>query len=99
MNFTRLRYGKAGQDERPGGRVPGAELSVALLGSPAVRRDGVPVMFDTRKATALLAVLAVTGQEQTRERLAALLWPESDETRARGSLRRTLSVTSAVMAD
>jgi hypothetical protein len=28
-------------------------LSLALLGPPAVRRDGAPVTFDTRKATAL----------------------------------------------
>jgi len=79
--------------------VPEAELSLALLGSPAVRRDGVPATFDTRKAIALLAVLAVSGREQSRERLAALLWPEADDVRARGSLRRTLSVTSAIMAD
>lgn len=36
-------------------------------------------------------MLAVEGR-RTREQLAALLWPESDETRARGALRRTLSV-------
>jgi len=34
------------------------ELSLALLGPPVVRRDGTPVTFDTRKATALLALLA-----------------------------------------
>jgi len=79
--------------------VPEAELSLALLGPPVVRRDGISVTFDTRKAIALIAVLAVSGWAQSRERLAALLWPESDDVRARGSLRRTLSVTSAIMAD
>jgi DNA-binding SARP family transcriptional activator len=64
-----------------------------------VERDGAVVAFDTKKATALLALLAVTGQEQSRERLAALLWPDSDTARARGSLRRTLSVTAAVMGE
>jgi DNA-binding SARP family transcriptional activator len=41
------------------------ELSLALLGPPVVRRDGTPVTFDTRKATALLALLAVTGREHS----------------------------------
>jgi DNA-binding SARP family transcriptional activator/tetratricopeptide (TPR) repeat protein len=75
------------------------ELSLALLGPPVVRRDGAPVTFDTRKATALLALLAVTGREHSREQLADLLWPEADSARGRASLRRTLSVTAAVMGD
>ena len=76
-----------------------AELSLALLGPPIVERDGARVTFDTKKAVALLAVLALTGGELSRDRLAALLWPESDTTRARGSLRRTLSVTAAAVAE
>jgi hypothetical protein len=52
-------------------------------------------LFDTRKATALLALLAVTGREQSREQLADLLWPEADRAKGRASLRRTLSVTAA----
>jgi DNA-binding SARP family transcriptional activator len=75
------------------------ELSLALLGPPIVERDGARVTFDTKKAVALLAVLAVTGSEQSRDHLAALLWPESDTTRARGSLRRTLSVTAAAVGE
>ena len=47
-----------------------AELSLALLGPPTVSRDGRPVTFDTRKAIALLALLAVTGREHSREELA-----------------------------
>jgi DNA-binding SARP family transcriptional activator len=74
-----------------------AELSIALLGPPAVTRDGEPVNFDTRKATALLALLAVTGREHSREQLTGLLWPDADGQKARASLRRTLSVTAAVM--
>ena len=75
------------------------DLSLALLGPPVVRRDGAPVSFDTRKATALLALLAVTGREHSREQLADLLWPEADRAKGRASLRRTLSVTAAVMGD
>jgi DNA-binding SARP family transcriptional activator/tetratricopeptide (TPR) repeat protein len=75
------------------------DLGLALLGPPVVSRDGAPVTFDTRKATALLALLAVTGREHSREQLADLLWPEADSTKGRASLRRTLSVTAAAMGD
>jgi DNA-binding SARP family transcriptional activator/tetratricopeptide (TPR) repeat protein len=75
------------------------QLSLALLGPAVVRRNGTPVTFDTRKATALLALLAVTGREHSREQLADLLWPEADSAKGRASLRRTLSVTAAAMGD
>jgi DNA-binding SARP family transcriptional activator len=91
-----LRYGGL---RKPNGTTWGengvAELSLALLGAPAVTRNGVLVSFDTRKATAVLALLAMHDHELSRERLAVLLWPEADGARARASLRRTLSVTAA----
>ena len=68
-----------------------AELIIYLLGSPRVERWGAPVEVDTRKAIALLAYLAVTGQRHTRDTLAALLWPDYDQSSARAALRRTLS--------
>ncbi|HTX00574.1 MAG TPA: hypothetical protein VMD59_17470, partial [Acidimicrobiales bacterium] len=70
-------------------------LRIGLLGAPTVERDGCPLRFDTRKAVALLAFLATARTAQSRERIAALLWPESDEARARSSLRRTLSVAAS----
>jgi len=73
------------------------ELRLALLGPPVVMRDGRAVTFDTRKAIALLALLAVTGREHSREQLADMLWPEADSAKGRASLRRTLSVTAAAM--
>jgi len=73
------------------------ELRLALLGPPMVLRDGKMVTFDTRKAIALLALLAVTGREHSREQLADMLWPEADSAKGRASLRRTLSVTAAAM--
>jgi len=70
-------------------------LRVVLLGPPVVERAGAPVAFDTRKATALLAFLAVTGHQHSRDTLTALLWPDADRERARGALRRTLSVLNS----
>jgi DNA-binding SARP family transcriptional activator len=69
--------------------APGLEIS--LLGPPRVRRAGRPVSFDTRKATALLAHLALADRPRSRESLCALLWPSQDPEHARGALRRTLS--------
>ena len=65
-------------------------LSLRLLGPPQIELDGAPVEVDTRKAIALLAYLAVTGQAHSREALAALLWPEYEAERAHANLRRTL---------
>src|SRR5215472_6852466 len=89
-----MRYGER---TGPYGEDAMTELSLALLGPPVVRRAGTPVTFDTRKAIALLALLAVTGREHTREQVADLLWPDADETKARGSLRRTLSVAASAV--
>ena len=68
-----------------------APVDVMLLGPPRVVRDGTAVAFDTRKALALLAVLALADRPRPRDVLAELLWPEHDAEHARGALRRTLS--------
>ena len=70
-------------------------LSIALLGPPVVEVDGQPLDVDTRKATALLAYLAVTGRPARRDTVASLLWPETSPDRARSALRRTLSTLRA----
>lgn len=96
MRFS--TFGTSDAHPRRYGRREGAIVSVRieLFGPPRVRRDGVDVRFDTRKAPALLAVLAVTGEVFAREALAGLLWPELERTRARATLRRTLSVAAAI---
>lgn len=66
------------------------DLKIHLLGPPSVRVDGDPVHVDTRKAIALLAYLVLEGGVHQRDGLAALFWPESDQSHARGALRRTL---------
>jgi len=53
--------------------------------------DGAAPPLPQRRAEAVLAVLAVCGEVGcTRERLLALLWPESDEARSRHGLRDAL---------
>ncbi len=74
-------------------------LTIRLLGAPAIERDAAPVVMDTRKATALLAYLALTGRSHARETLAALLWPEYDDEHARGALRRTLSTLRSALGE
>src|SRR5436309_14017761 len=72
-------------------------LNIYLLGTPRIERNGVNINLDTRKASALIAYLAVAKQRQSRETLAALLWPEFDETHARATLRRTLSTLNKAL--
>jgi ABC-type oligopeptide transport system substrate-binding subunit/DNA-binding SARP family transcriptional activator len=74
-----------------------SSLALFLLGPPRVEFDGAPIEIDRRKAVALIAYLAVTGYEHGRDTLATLLWPDYDQTRARGALRRTLSVLNRAL--
>ncbi|MEZ4767949.1 MAG: BTAD domain-containing putative transcriptional regulator [Caldilineales bacterium] len=69
------------------------DLHLRFLGPPKIERDGAPVELDTRKATAALAylVLASPRAMQTRDTLAALLYPDYAQDRARAAFRRTLS--------
>src|SRR5688500_18644973 len=72
---------------------------MSVLGSPRIAVDGAPVQVDTRKATAMLVYLAVTGRTQSRDRLTGLLWPEYDQERARAALRRTLSTLRKALGE
>ena len=74
-------------------------LRLYFFGSPRVERDGRLIATDTRKAVALLAYLAVSGEFQSRDTLAALLWPEMNDKRARAALRRTLSALRSAVGD
>jgi non-specific serine/threonine protein kinase len=68
-----------------------SRLSLYLLGAPRIEVDGVPVEVSRRKAIALIAYLAVTGESHNRDSIASFLWPDYDQTRSRAALRWTLS--------
>lgn len=72
--------------------VPAWRLSV--LGQCQLRApSGEVVGFSTRKALALLAYLACQpGRRASRERLAAVFWPDGDSEQARLNLRKALSM-------
>ncbi|MDU8942770.1 BTAD domain-containing putative transcriptional regulator [Ovoidimarina sediminis] len=71
-----------------------------MLGPFTVRAGGQPVPAPPKKAGALLAYLARRpGVAVPRETLAALLWAESGEDQARGSLRQALSALRRGLGD
>lgn len=67
------------------------ELSLYLLGAPRVKLAEDEIEVKPRKALALLIYLAVTAERHTRDALATLLWPNSDQRKARQALRNRLS--------
>ncbi len=83
----------------PGAPLAPSLIRIRLLGPVAVDVGGAPLAVDTRKATALLAYLAVTRRPASREAIAALLWPDADGTSAHGALRRTLSVLRTALGN
>lgn len=67
-----------------------SRMEMNLFGPPRLVRDGQVAKIGLRKALALLAYLAVGGRPHSRDALATLFWPESDQQSGRASLRRTL---------
>ena len=66
-------------------------IYVELLGSPRFSVDSREVSFARRRSKALLCYLIATERRATREELADLFWPESNASRAMGSLRTVIS--------
>jgi DNA-binding SARP family transcriptional activator len=75
------------------------QVHVALHGTPEVRHAGEPLVLPTRKALGLLAYLVVERGVHAREKLAALLWPDSAAAQSRAALRYTLSCLRAALRD
>jgi predicted ATPase/DNA-binding SARP family transcriptional activator len=71
------------------------QVCIYLFGAPRIETAGKTIPLDTRKALALLAylVLGEAGPSAgyTRDKLAALFYPESNQASSRAALRRTLS--------
>jgi DNA-binding SARP family transcriptional activator/tetratricopeptide (TPR) repeat protein len=68
-----------------------SRLRLAWLGAPTATHAGQPVNCSTRKTLALLIYLSANADLHPREKLTALLWPESDGAQGRASLRRSLA--------
>jgi DNA-binding SARP family transcriptional activator len=66
-------------------------LRLCWLGHPRIELSGSHVRLEMRKTTALLAYLSLNEHPQSREKLAALFWPEFDQSRAPANLRRSLA--------
>jgi len=77
---------------RPGGEPIVAKrppLAISLFDAFSAAHDGQPLAIKNKKAQAVVAYL-LPGRRETRERLCGLLWSESSEEKARGSLRQAL---------
>src|SRR5437867_13370549 len=74
-------------------------LKLRLFGGfEAALPSGAPISLPTKKAQALLRYCALQpGQAHQREKLAALLWGDSEEANARNSLRQTLFVLRSAL--
>lgn len=66
------------------------EGRLILLGVPHAEVGGQALQITHRKPLAVLAYLAVTRRVQSREILAAMLWPEHEASRAYAYLRNAL---------
>lgn len=80
--------------------VNGAGWHIRLLGGfRVVRPDGSPVSFRTRKAEALVALLALhRGTAVSREDLALALWPGFERDRRLTNLRQAIAHAKAGLA-
>lgn len=76
-----------------------ARLNISMLGPLQIERDGRPIDAPLyAKVLALLVFLTVeSDRPHQRSALAALLWPDQSEERARHSLRQALSTLRRVI--
>ncbi len=68
-----------------------SRIRIRLLGTPEIHYGDQPLSFRTRKVLALFIYLTAAGGMHRREKLMALLWPETDARKGAVTLRATLS--------
>jgi pimeloyl-ACP methyl ester carboxylesterase/DNA-binding SARP family transcriptional activator len=78
-------------------RSPSIELHV--FGVPVTLVHGRETRLSLKRAVALLAYLAFNAAPVPREHLAAMLWPDADEPRARTRLRRLAYTIEDALGD
>jgi len=79
---------------------PSPALSLSVLGAVSASIAGREIRIKTRKSRAVLAYLALNeALRDTRERLVGFFWSETEEEKARGSLRQTLRELRALFVE
>ena len=76
-----------------------SQLTLFFFGPPRAVQVEQEIDIGLSKGWALLAYLMLTAKPHSREALAALFWPESDESSARANLRRTLYRLNKALGD
>lgn len=92
MTSTSLNARYADDTIRDGSKaIHRSMLSISVLGNMSLAFNGRDIKIKSRKSRAVLAFLALSeSRQETRERLVGLFWSESEEHKARASLRQTL---------
>ena len=80
-----------------GNIAPMSQLRISLFGPPRIEHNGAPIVVGRRKAVALLAYLAMSGQPQSRDSIAALFGPTTASSRRAAALRRDLAALNQVL--
>lgn len=75
-------------------------LTISVIGNLSIAFNGREVRVKGRKSRAVLAFLALNESwQETRERVVGLFWSESEEHKARASLRQTLRELRKALLD
>ncbi len=68
------------------------EIRLFLFGPPRIEHNGVEIHIGRQKVVGLLAYMAIEAVAVSREKLAAMFWPEEEDVAARANLRHSLSL-------
>src|SRR5258708_21355883 len=67
-----------------------SQIRFFLFGSPRIEREESNIEIGLRKGLALIIYLAKTRRACSRDALAAMFWPDDDQSTARANLRRVM---------